>query len=196
MTTIHRILGQRRPLVHPQSSSTKQRCELTLLLSLFTKTGSCAEWIQVLRLLLLFHSASHDAGNNRGQVPVVTVAPPLLPSSSQTASPSLLPQELISSRTRRRGAAADKPQAAVDYGSDRSDPKTISRASTSPHRAKTETAPASGRPAFSSCVRALHRPSSCFADPTRHQCGRTCSALSKYPPSRGTSACRHPSRSP
>ena len=69
------------------------------------------------------HSASRVAGNNRAQVPVVPAGPPLLPSSSQTALPSLLPSGLISSRTRRRrAAAAGKPQAAVDYGFNRSDP--------------------------------------------------------------------------
>ena len=61
-------------------------------------------------------SASRVAGTIHRQVPVVPAAPPLLPSPSQTALPSLLPSGLISSWTRRRRvAAAGKPQAAVDY---------------------------------------------------------------------------------
>ena len=69
------------------------------------------------------HFASRVAGTNRRQIPVVPAAPPLLPSPSQTALPSLLPSGIISSRTRRcRAAVPSKPQAAVDYGFDRSDP--------------------------------------------------------------------------
>ena len=69
------------------------------------------------------HSASRVTGNNRAQVSVAPAAPPLLTSPSQTTLPSLLPSRLISSWTRhRRVAAAGKPQAAVDYGSNRSDP--------------------------------------------------------------------------
>ena len=69
------------------------------------------------------HPASRVAGTNGSQIPVVLEAPPLLPSHSQTALPSLLPSELVSSRTRRRRAtAAGKLQTAVDYGFDRSDP--------------------------------------------------------------------------
>ena len=87
-------------------------------------------------------------------------APPLLPSRSQTALPSLLPSGLISSRTRRRrAAAAGKPQAAVDYGFNRSDP--------TPRPAPTARKPRP-RPAFSGCTRALHRPGSCCANSTRH----------------------------
>ena len=48
------------------------------------------------------HSALRVAGNNRAQFPVVTAAPPLLPSPSQTALPSLPASGLTSSRTRRR----------------------------------------------------------------------------------------------
>ena len=69
------------------------------------------------------HSAPRVAGNNRTKLPVVPAAPPLLHSPSQKALPSLLPSGLISSRTRRRrAAAAGKFQAAVDYGFNRSDP--------------------------------------------------------------------------
>ena len=69
------------------------------------------------------HSASRVAGTNCAQVPVVSAAPPLLPSPSQTALLSLLPSGLISSRTRhRRATAGGKPQAAVDCGFDRSVP--------------------------------------------------------------------------
>ena len=65
------------------------------------------------------HSASRVAGTNRRQIPIVPTASPLLPNPL----PSLLPSGLISSRTRRRrAAAAGKPQAAVNYGFDRSDP--------------------------------------------------------------------------
>ena len=56
------------------------------------------------------HSASRVAGNNRAQVSVVPVAPPLLSSLSHTALPSLLPSGLISCRTRRsRAATTGKP---------------------------------------------------------------------------------------
>ena len=48
------------------------------------------------------HSASRVARTNRRQIPVVPAAPPMLPSPSQTALPSILPSGLISSRTRRR----------------------------------------------------------------------------------------------
>ena len=61
------------------------------------------------------HSALRVARTNRDQVSVVPAAPPLLPSSSQAALPSLPASGLISSRTRRRqAAAAGKPT--VDYG--------------------------------------------------------------------------------
>ena len=69
------------------------------------------------------HSASRVARTNRDQVSVVPAASPLLPSSSQTALPSLPPSGLISSRIRRRqAAAAGKPTTAVDYGFARSHP--------------------------------------------------------------------------
>ena len=71
----------------------------------------------------VLHSASRVAGNNRAQVPIVPAAPLLLSSRYQTALPSLLLSGLISSRTRRRRAAATgKPQASVDYVFNRSDP--------------------------------------------------------------------------
>ena len=54
MTTIHRTLVRKRPMLHLQSSLPTQRCEL-FLLSLFTKTQLRAKWIQVLRRPMLCH---------------------------------------------------------------------------------------------------------------------------------------------
>ena len=65
-------------------------------------------------------------------------------------------------------------------------PYSTGHPTTSLHRAKI--APASERPAFSGCAQALHRPSSYCADPIRHRCGDTCSALTWCHPSRGTSS--------
>ena len=67
--------------------------------------------------------ASGVAGDNRAHVPLVLAAALLLSLTPQTVLSSLLPSELISSRARRRRAAtASKPQDAVDYGFNRSDP--------------------------------------------------------------------------
>lgn len=50
------------------------------------------------------------------------MAPPLLPLRSQSTSPPLPSLELIATRTRHgQDGAAGKPQAAADYGFDRSD---------------------------------------------------------------------------
>ena len=68
------------------------------------------------------------------------------------------------------------------------------RPTTSLHRAKA--VPASERLALSGCAWALHRPSSYCVDSTRHRRGHTCCPSTWYPPSRGTSACQHPSRPP
>ena len=141
------------------------------------------------------HSASRVAGTNRAQVPAVPAASPLLPSPSQTALPSLLPTHFVSGSpppSRRCWQAPGRRGLwCRPIGS-----YSTSRPTTSPYRAKTETAPAAERPFFSSCSRALHRPSFCCADPTRHRCSHTCSALTWCPPSGGTSAWKHPSRFP
>ena len=68
-------------------------------------------------------AASREATANRCPVPVEPPALPQLPSISQARPPSLVPSDRISTRTRRRqAAAASSPRPAVDYGFDRPDP--------------------------------------------------------------------------
>ncbi|CAM9707633.1 unnamed protein product, partial [Laminaria digitata] len=78
---------------------------------------------------LIFHGDAEDFGSHaspaqlqaasRAAKTIVSPALPQLPSTSQARPPSLVPSDLISTRTRRsRAAAAGSPKPAVDYGFD------------------------------------------------------------------------------
>ena len=68
-------------------------------------------------------AASREATANRAPVPIEPPALPQLPSISQARPPSLVPSDIISTRTRRRqAAAAGSPMPAVGYGFSRLNP--------------------------------------------------------------------------
>ena len=90
-------------------------------------------------------AASREAKANRTQVPVETPALPQLPSISHARPPSLVPSDLISTRTRRRPAPSRRRwflQACRRLRFQPSEPCAAAGQTTSHHRATPPTATA------------------------------------------------------